>query len=66
MKISEKIFLLMEKKGMNQFEFSKKTGITQSTISDWKRKKSNPSSDKIMKICEVLEVSPEELLRDTI
>lgn len=62
MKISEKIFELMEAKGINQIEFAQKTGIGQSTISDWKTKKTNPSANKIMIICKTLEVSPEELL----
>ena len=49
---------------MSQKEFSERTGISQSTISDWKRKRTNPSSDKILKICEVLQVSPYELLAE--
>jgi transcriptional regulator with XRE-family HTH domain len=64
--ISERIFKIMEEKGMTQLEFSAGTGIAQSTISDWKRKKTNPSADKIMAISDVLDVSPFELLQDTI
>ena len=60
--ISEKIFKLMKDKGMTQKEFAQKTGIAPSTISDWKRKKTNPIAEKIMIICEVLNVTPEELL----
>ena len=52
--ISEKIFELILRNGMTQKEFSEETGISQSTISDWKRKGTNPSADKILKICEVL------------
>ena len=66
MKISERMFLIMEKKGINQLDLSAKTGIAQTTISDWKRKKTNPGADKIMKICAALEITPEELLQDTI
>ena len=62
MTISERIFDLLEKRGMSQKEFSEKTGIAQSTISDWKRKKTNPVSEKILIICEVLDVTPYELL----
>ena len=62
--ISEKIFTLLEQRKMSQKEFSEKTGISQSTISDWKRKRTNPSADKIMKICEVLCISPYELLSE--
>ena len=35
--ISEKIFELILRNGMTQKEFSEETGISQSTISDWKR-----------------------------
>lgn len=60
--ISERIFALLEEKGISQKEFSERTGISQSTISDWKRKKTNPASDKIMLICDVLKITPYELL----
>jgi transcriptional regulator with XRE-family HTH domain len=63
--ISERIFDLLQKQGMSQKEFSEKTGIAQSTISDWKRKKTNPVSEKILIICEVLGVTPYELLGGT-
>ena len=62
MNISGKIFELIREKGMTQKEFGRRTGIPQSTISDWKSKKLNPSSDKILIICDVLDVSPYELL----
>ena len=62
--ISERIFYLLEKIGMTQKEFAEQTGISQSTISDWKRKRTNPSADKILKICEVLQVTPYELLAE--
>lgn len=60
--ISEKIFELIKSKGMSQKDFALATGISQSTISDWKTKKTNPAADKIMVICDVLGVTPEELL----
>ncbi len=65
MLISERIYKYMEEKGISQLEFAKRTGISQSTVSDWKRKKTNPSADKIMIICEVLGISPYELLQGT-
>ena len=60
--ISQKIFDLMKAKGMNQKDFALATGIAQSTISDWKTKGTNPAADKIMVICDVLGVTPVELL----
>ena len=65
MLISERIYKYMEERGMSQMEFATKTGISQSTVSDWRRKGTNPSADKILLICEVLDVSPYELLAGT-
>ena len=62
MLISERIYKYIAERGLSQIEFSKRTGISQSTISDWRRKGTNPSADKIMIICDVLDVSPTELL----
>lgn len=64
MLISERIYSIMKEKGISQIEFAKKTGISQSTVSDWRRKGTNPSADKILVICEVLDISPYELLMD--
>ncbi len=47
---------------MTQKEFAERSGIQQSTISEWKKNKTNPSSDKILAICKTLDVSPEWLL----
>lgn len=65
MTISEKIFELIKERGMTQKEFAERTQIAQSTISDWKRKKTNPVSEKILTICDVLHVTPDELLSAT-
>ena len=62
MTISQKIFKLLELEKLSQKDFSEKTGIPQSTISDWRKKNTNPASDKILIICEVLNVTPYELL----
>ena len=65
MNISDRIFERLQEMSMNQKEFSLQTGIRQSTISEWKMKHTNPSSEKIMVICHVLKVSPEWLLSGT-
>lgn len=65
MTIGERVKDLIAEKGMTQKQFSEKTGIPQSTISDWKSKKLNPASDKIAIICEVLEIDPNLLLSGT-
>ena len=64
MLISDRIYEYMREREISQLEFSKRTGISQSTVSDWRRKGTNPSADKIMIICEVLGVTPYDLLID--
>lgn len=59
---SEKIFEILELKGMKQSELAKRTGIPTSTISDWKRKGNIPTADKIILVCEALHVQPEDIL----
>lgn len=63
--ISERIFQRLQELGISQKEFADATGITPSTISDWKRKKTNPAADKLMVICKALQMTPNELLSDT-
>ena len=65
MLISERIYKYLEERKMSQMEFADRTGISQRTVSDWRRKGTNPSADKIMIICEVLGISPYELLLGT-
>ena len=60
--VSDRIFELLKERKMTQKEFAQRTGIAESSISDWKKKRTNPVSDKILIICEVLGVSPYELL----
>ena len=62
MTISDRIFCRLNQLDMSQKEFSERTGIQPSTISEWKKNKTNPSSEKIMPICEALGVSPAWLL----
>ncbi|MBQ6589327.1 MAG: helix-turn-helix transcriptional regulator [Butyrivibrio sp.] len=62
MTIGQRIFHLLEEKHMTQKEFSNKTGIATTTISDWRKKNTNPGSDKVMVICAALGVTPEYLL----
>ena len=62
MTISERLFQIMEERKMTQAELSRQTGISVQTISDWRHKKTNPGADKIMIICEVLQIDPKTLL----
>lgn len=62
MLIRDRIFDKLAELKMTQKAFSEKTGIPQTTISDWRKKRTNPTAEKIMIICEVLKVTPEWLL----
>ena len=62
MKISEKIFKIMDEKGITQLELSKATGIAQSVISDWKTKGTNPSANKLLSIAKALDCDVMDLL----
>lgn len=62
MLIRDRIFQKLEESQMTQKEFSQKTGIPESTISDWRKKRTNPTAEKIMIICRTLDVTPEWLL----
>ena len=62
MTVGQRIFELLKQKGMTQKEFSEKTGIATTTISDWRKKNTNWGSYKILLICAALEVTPEYLL----
>ena len=62
MTISERILKVLKDRNMTQAEFAKQVGIATSTISEWKKRKTNPTADKIMDICHVLQITPEQLL----
>ncbi len=62
MNIRDRIFQKLTEMNMTQKEFAKLTGIPETTVSDWKKKKTNPTSEKILVICKVLNVTPEWLL----
>ena len=65
MEVYEKIFERLNEIKMSQSELSRITGIPTSTISDWKKKKINPQTDKIKVICDALEISSVELFGET-
>ena len=62
MTISERLFMIMKEKNISMPDLSRMTGISRHTIYDWQRKNTNPGANKIMVICEALQITPEELL----
>lgn len=52
---------LMKTNGYTAYKVSVATGIAQSTLSDWKKGKSTPKTDKLQKIADLFDVSLEYL-----
>lgn len=55
--ISQRIFLLLKEKKLKQKALAQKTGISESAISDWKKKGTNPAADNLSAIADFLGVS---------
>ena len=53
---------LLEEKGVKTSDVCKATGIVASTFSDWKKGKSAPKQDKLMKIADYFGVSLEYIM----
>lgn len=64
MSISERIFKIMKEKNILQSELAEQIGTSQSTISDWKTKGTDPQAKKIMAICKALDCTPYDILED--
>ena len=56
---------LLDKKGVKNSDVARATGISNMTLSDWKRGKSVPKYDKMRKIAEYLNVSAYYLMTGT-
>lgn len=62
MPIYEKFELLLEEQKKKPSDVSSATGIPASTFSDWKKGKSCPKTDKLLKIANFFAVSIEYFL----
>ena len=66
MTISERLFAIMNEQNVSMPDLSRMTGLSRHTIFDWQRRGTNPGADKIMILCEALNITPEELLMGTL
>lgn len=62
MNIGEKLFELRKEKGLSQEEVADKLKVTRQTVSKWETNQSTPDFDKIVPLCELFEITTEELL----
>lgn len=63
MLIGEKLLELRKKKGLSQEEAANILNVSRQTISKWETDQSTPDFDKIVPICELYEISTDELLK---
>lgn len=60
--IGSRIRKYRESKGLNQKEFAKLIGVSNSRVSNWEQGINRPDADILADICKALNVSPSELL----
>lgn len=62
MSITERIFKLLELQGISQYKLAKEIGVSDTRISQWKKRNGAPHADLIAPICAFLGVSEHYLL----
>lgn len=62
MNIGEKLFELRKSKNLSQEDVADKLNVTRQTVSKWETNQSTPDFDKIVPLCELFEITTEELL----
>ena len=62
MNIGERLYELRKGKNLSQEEVADKLNVTRQTISKWETNMSTPDFDKIKPLCELYEITADELL----
>lgn len=62
MNLGERLFELRKEKKLTQDDVAEKLNVTRQTVSKWETNQSTPDFDKIVPLCELYEISPNELL----
>lgn len=62
MNIGKKLYELRKSKNLSQEEVAEKLNVTRQTVSKWETNQSTPDFDKIIPLCELFEISSDELL----
>ena len=65
MNLGQKLIDLRKEKRLSQEEVAEKLGVTRQTISKWETNQSTPDFDKIIPLCEMYDISADELLTGT-
>ena len=62
MDLGKKLYELRKSKNLSQEEVADKLNVTRQTISKWETNQSTPDFDKIVPLCQLFEISTDELL----
>ena len=65
MSLGERLYELRKNKGLSQEEVAERLNVTRQSVSKWETDESKPDFDKIVPICELYEISTNELLSGT-
>lgn len=59
-----KFVKLLQERGITAYKVAKDTGISQTTLSDWKTGRATPKADKLLLLSEYFGVSVEFFLKE--
>lgn len=66
MNIGEKILQLRMSSGISQEELAEKLDVSRQSVSKWEMNQALPQIDKVLQICELFNITADQLLRDKI
>lgn len=64
MNIGKKLFELRKSRNLTQDDVAEKLEVTRQTVSKWETNQSTPDFDKIVPLCELYGITPNELLTE--
>lgn len=62
--IGNKLLIMRKKSGMTQAEVAEKAGLSDRTYADIERGSVNMRTETVLKICEALHITPDEILTE--
>ena len=62
MNFGETLFKLRKEKKLSQEDVADKLNVTRQTVSKWETNQSTPDFDKIVPLCELYEITADQLL----
>ncbi len=66
MTIGEKIVSLRTDRNISQEQLAEKVQVSRQSVSKWEMDQALPQIDKVLQLCELFDITTDELLRDTV